>query len=322
MRDAFIRTLTSLAQQDENLYLLSGDLGFKVFDDFRYKCPRQFLNMGVAESLMVSVAAGLALEGKKPFIYSIASFLTMRPYEHIRNDICFHKAGVVLVAAGGGFSYGLNGASHHALTDVTLMRALPEMTVFTPADPHETIWAVKTAYGQEGPSYIRLGRSKEPCVHEGPLNGNGIKQGIVLREGNEVAILVSGFILPNAVVAAEELMAQGYSVRLISFPLIKPLSEELVRDTFEQCVWVFTVEEHSLTGGFSAAVMELAITKGLPLDKLCPITATAKVVTGTTFSEKTIHEAGSHDYLRSKAGLSSEEILQRMQSFMKKEALC
>lgn len=309
MRAAFIQTLSLLAKQDENVLLLTGDLGFKVFDDFRQKYQRQFLNMGVAESNMVSVSAGLALEGKKPFIYSIASFLTMRPYEHIRNDICFHKAKVVMVAAGGGFSYGPNGASHHALTDIALMRALPEMRVFTPADMHETAWAVQMAYEQEGPSYIRLGRGSEPRVHAGTLVGKDIEQGIVLRKGNEIAIIVSGFILPNACQAADELIKQGYSVRLISFPLIKPLSEDLVIDAFEQCSWVFTVEEHSLIGGFFAAVTELAVAKGLRLDKLCSISA----------FDVTIHETGSHEYLRQKAGLNSEGILHRIETMLSKK---
>ena len=127
MRQAFIHTLGALAAHDRNVLLLTGDLGFKVFDEFRAKYPKQFFNAGVAESNMIGFAAGLSLEGKIPFTYSIATFLTMRPFEHIRNDICFHKANVKLVGVGGGFSYGPNGATHHALNDVALMRILPEI---------------------------------------------------------------------------------------------------------------------------------------------------------------------------------------------------
>ncbi len=303
MRTAFIRTLGQLAQQDPGLLLLTGDLGYRLFDDFRAQYPGQYLNMGVAESNMVSVSAGLALEGKRPFVYSIASFLTMRPYEHIRNDICFHKARVVLVAAGGGFSYGANGASHHALTDIALMRVLPEMNVFAPADVHETVWSVKTAYEQAGPSYIRLGRGAEPAVHAGALEGKDIRQGIVLREGDELAILASGFILPQACRVADELAKRGHSVRLISFPLIKPLGTGLVVKAFEECSRVFTVEEHGTAGGFSAAVMELALARGLRADKLCPITAL----------ETAIYETGSHEFLRRRAGLDTNGILSRME---------
>lgn len=306
MRTAFIKMLSSLANNDKAVLLLTGDLGFGIFDDFRKEYPQQFFNMGVAEANMVSVAAGLALEDKKPFIYSIAPFLTMRPYEQIRNDICFHGAKVVLAAAGGGFSYGSNGPSHHALTDIALMRALPEMTVFTPADIHETSWAVKTAYAQQGPSYIRLGRNSEVCVHAKPLNGQDIQRGIVLSEGIDIAILVSGFILSNAMRAKDELIKRGHTVRLISFPLIKPLSEHLVIDAFQQCSVVFTVEEHSFIGGFSSAVTELALAQGLALDKLCPIAA----------PDITIHETGSHEYLRRKAGLDSNGILLRMLKFI------
>ena len=310
MKSAFIETLSELAARDRHLMLLSGDLGFKVFDIFRGKYPGQFLNMGVAESHMISVAAGLALEGKRPVVYSIAPFLIMRPYEQIRNDICFHQASVILVGAGGGFSYGANGASHHALTDVALMRALPEMNVFTPADDYETKWCVETAYSQKNPAYIRLGRNVAPSIHSQVLRGKDIERGVLLNDGDEIGILVSGFILPNAYQAARELMKRGYSVRLISFPLIKPLSEDLVEETFEQCSWVFTVEEHHLIGGFSGAVMEVAMAKRLPLEKLCPIAA----------QETAIYETGSHDYLRRKAGLSSESIVCRIENFIKEKA--
>jgi transketolase len=310
MRSAFIKALTIKAQSDPRVLLLTGDLGFKVFDDFRVKCPNQFLNMGVAESQMVSVAAGLALEGKKPFIYSITSFLTMRPYEQIRNDISFHKAAVCMVGVGGGFSYGPNGSSHHALTDVALMRALPEMNIFTPADAHEAAWAVEAAFEQSTPSYIRLGRAGEPNVHSGPLTD--ASDGIVLRQGNEIAVLVSGFILPNAIQAVDLLSRQGHSVRLISFPSIKPLAHELIAQAFEECSHVFTVEEHSVVGGFGSAVMELACAQQWDARKLCIVAV----------ADSTVHEVGSHDYLRHQAALSTEQILRRMQQFIKGEVLC
>jgi len=302
VRSAFVQTIDKLAAQDSKVLLLTGDLGFKIFDDFRRDHPQQFLNMGIAEANMVSVSAGLALEGKTPFVYSIAAFLTMRAYEHVRNDICFHKAKVILVAAGGGFCYGANGASHHALTDIAIMRALPEMRIFTPADAYEGAWAVRMAYSEDGPSYIRLGRDQEPVVHAGELAGPDVRRGVVLREGKEIAILVSGFILSEACQAADALIKEGHSVRLITFPLIKPLNEGLIAAAFEQCKRVFTVEEHSSVGGFFSAVVELAADRGLDLNKLSCVSS----------QDVSIHETGTHEYLRCKAGLDHKSILRRI----------
>jgi transketolase len=181
------------------------------------------------------------------------------------------------------------------------MRALPEMKVFTPADGNEATWAVLEAYKRKGPAYIRLGRGVETRA----ITCKGrtqIDQGIVWSQGEDIAILASGVVLSQARLAAEMLKKSGYSIRLISFPQVKPLGETLVTRALEQCSWVFTVEEHSLVGGFSAAVFELARAKGLRVDKLYPLSA----------PEITFHETGSHAYLRRRAGLDSQGIVKRI----------
>ena len=301
MRGAFIRTLTVLAKADPRIILATGDLGFKIFDDFRTQCPRQFLNVGVAEASLMGMAAGMALEGKKPFCYSIASFLTMRPFEHIRNDICFHKADVKIVGVGGGFSYGPNGPSHHALNDVALMRALPEMKVLTPGDPYEAAWAIKAAHQCPGPVYVRLGRSGEPAVHGGDVR-LALGKSILMEDGKDIAILASGLMLKTGVEAAGLLKAQGLSVRLVSFPSVKPLDEAMLADTFRNCGHIFTLEEHGIAGGFGAAVAEFAITKDLNLAKMHIIAA----------PDETTHQTGSHEYLREQAGLTAPQVYQAM----------
>lgn len=301
MRAAFIDQLITIAGVQKNVMLLTGDLGYKVFDQFRKNYADRFINVGVAESFLIGAATGLALEGKIPVCYSIAPFLTMRPFEFIRNDICFHHANVKLVAVGGGYSYGPNGASHHALNDVALMSSLPEMTVLTPADTHEARWAIEAAIKIKGPVYIRLGRSGELPVHESPITVK-LGKSIVLSEGKDVAILVSGFILSNALIASEQLVSQGISVRLVSFPSIKPIDEAAIHESFKTCKVVATIEEHGFVGGFGSIVMQKALAKKDDLKKFIPIYA----------PDETLHVTGSQAYLQQIAGLSPEAIVDKI----------
>lgn len=301
MRQVFIHALINLAKKDPRIILASGDLGFKVFDDYRIQCPSQFLNLGVAEASLIGMSAGMALEGRIPFAYSIVPFLTMRPFEQIRNDVCFHKANVKLVGVGGGFSYGPNGPSHHALNDVALMRLLPEMTVLTPGDPHEALWAVETAYQYKGPVYIRLGRAGEGTVHESSICA-GYGKSLLVKDGQDIAILVSGLLLQNAITAAGILQKQGKIVRVVSFPSVKPLDEEMLEDTFKNFRCIFTIEEHSVCGGFGSAVAELALAQKWPVQKLYIIAA----------PDVTMHKVGSHEYLRFQTGLAAEQIVQKV----------
>lgn len=286
-----------MGEKHKDLMLLTGDLGFKVLDQFRDRYPKQFFNIGVAEANMAGVAAGLAMEGKRAFMYSIAPFATMRCYEQIRNDICFHKANVKVVSVGGGFSYGPNGPTHHALTDIAILRAIPEMTVLCPGDPLEAAAATEAAYFHEGPVYLRLGRSNEPTINKSPLDFK-IGRGTIIREGKDVALISTGNILDNADRAAQELGGRGISVRLVSMSTVKPLDKALLKECFEKFPAVFTIEEHSLLGGFGSAVAELAIKERFDVVRLYCIGA----------KDHTFHETGSHEYLRKLAGLSVEEI--------------
>src|SRR5713226_3860325 len=156
MRNAFILALTDLAAQDPRITLVVGDLGFGVVVDFSKRFPKQFINAGVAEQNMTSLAAGLALSGKIVFTYSIGNFPTLRCLEQIRNDVCYHNANVKIVSVGGGFSYGSLGMSHHATEDLAIMRALPGMVVVAPGDPMEAACATRAVAAYDGPCYLRL----------------------------------------------------------------------------------------------------------------------------------------------------------------------
>ena len=298
MRQAFVNTLEDIAAKDPRVLLLSGDLGFKVFDAYRARLPKQFLNTGVAESNMVGMAAGMSMQGKVPFIYSIVPFLVMRPFEQIRNDVCFHRANVKIVGVGGGFSYGPNGTSHHAMNDVALMRALPEMTILTPGDPQEARLAVLAAHAHQGPVYIRLGRGQDDSVHQGTIQFK-LGQAIHMRQGTDVGIIVSGVMLKTAVAVADALKADGLSVHLISMPTVKPVDGQAIEGMMAKCSKVFTLEEHSRIGGMGSAVLEFCHAQGLDTRKLKCLAA----------PDQTIHETGTQEYLRDCAGLSVGKII-------------
>ncbi len=167
MRTAFIETLCELAEQDERIWLLTGDLGFSVLECFAQRFPKRYVNMGVAEQNMTGVAAGLALEGKIVFTYSIDNFPVMRCLEQIRNDVCYHNLNVKVVAVGGGLAYGTAGFMYYAFEDLVVMGAGPNMTVLTPGDPVEVRLATRAVVNWQGPSYPRLGKGGEPVVHNG-----------------------------------------------------------------------------------------------------------------------------------------------------------
>ena len=164
MRDAFVNQLTELARHDSDIMFLTGDLGFGVFDNFAKEFPDQYINVGVAEQNMTGIAAGLGLEGKKVFTYSIANFATLRCLEQIRNDAAYHEVNMTVVSSGGGFTYGALGMSHHATEDIAIMRALPDVNVVAPSTAWEAYHATKALTEKKGVGYLRIekGGIKEP----------------------------------------------------------------------------------------------------------------------------------------------------------------
>ena len=204
MRTAFIKELFELAKQDERIVLIVGDLGFGVVTPFMEQLPKQFLNAGVAEQNMTGMAAGMALSGKIALTYSIANFPTMRCLEQVRNDVCYHNANVKVVSVGGGFTYGAMGATHHALEDLAVMRAMPGLVVVAPGDPVEARAATRAVIAYSGPCYLRLGKAGEPVVHQSPIDFK-LGKAIQMREGRDATLISTGGILQNVVRAAERL---------------------------------------------------------------------------------------------------------------------
>jgi transketolase len=230
------------------VWLINADLGYSVLEPFAERFPERYLNVGVAEQNMVGVAAGLALSGFKPFVYSIANFPTQRCLEQIRVDVCYHDAPVTIVAVGGGFAYGSQGYTHHAIEDLAVMRALPGMRVAAPADPVETAACVREFVSRPGPSYLRLGRGGEPILHTQALASLPVGP-IRMRDGDAIALVSTGAVLAQVLAAADRLAEEGLTVRVLSLPLLKPLDEDGVIAEIRGLRLVATIEEHSLIGG-------------------------------------------------------------------------
>ncbi|HZL41948.1 MAG TPA: transketolase C-terminal domain-containing protein [Verrucomicrobiae bacterium] len=256
MRNAFLDTLFELAQQDSRIVFITGDLGYRVVEKFMEQRPLQFLNAGVAEQNMTSLAAGMALSGKIVFTYSIGNFPTMRCLEQIRNDVCYHEANVKIVTVGGGFAYGPMGVTHHAIEDLAVMRAIPGLTIVAPGDPVEARAATRAITALAGPCYLRLGKAGEPTVHTNPIDFQ-LGKAIRFREGKDLTLICTGGMLQTAAKAAERLAGQGLQTRVLSMHTLKPLDEAAVLAAARETACIATLEEHSINGGLGSAVAEV-----------------------------------------------------------------
>jgi transketolase len=256
VRNTFISALCDLAEHDDRIWLLCGDLGYSVLEKFAERFPDRYVNVGVAEQNMVGIAAGLALSGRVVYTYSIANFPVMRCLEQVRNDVCYHNLNVKVVAVGCGLPYGTHGYTHHAVEDVAVMRALPNMTIVAPGDPAETRWAARALVDHDGPCYLRLGKGGEPQVHARPVEAK-LGQALVLRDGEGIALIAAGNILGETLKAADVLEEHGVRPCVVSMPTISPLDVETVEALAERSRTIMTVEEHSITGGLGSAVAEV-----------------------------------------------------------------
>jgi len=298
MRQAFLETLTELLQGDDSVMLLTSDTGFHVFDQFQRQFPNNYLNVGIAEAAMIGLAAGLAMSGRKVFVYAIAPFVTLRCLEQIRIDLCYQRLPVTIVGVGAGLTYGPAGPTHHTIEDIAVMNALPHMTVLCPGDPLETAAAVRACPGLTGPCYLRLGKSGEPVVHQTPLEF-AIGRGIPLRPGRELAILATGNMLAASSEVCRLLERQGISAELVSLPTVKPLDRGLIIGLADRFPTLVTIEEHSLIGGLGAVVAACLADEGLPLRLL-------RFGIPDCFADC----AGSQEFLRGRYGLLPEQIAQ------------
>lgn len=305
MRNAFADELVHLADSDERIVLLIGDIGNHMFDDFQKKYPDRFLNCGIAEANMISMAAGLAICGMRPFVYTFTAFDTARCFEQIRVDLCVQHLPVVIIGLGGGLTYSPLGPTHYMCEDIAIMRSLPNMIVICPGDAIEVRCSIRCALQQDSPVYIRIGKKNEPVVH-----GNNpefqIGKAHICKNGDNVCIITTGTILPIILKAAELLENKGVSARVAQFHTIKPLDTKELNTIFSEFDHVVTIEEHSLIGGLGSAVSEWYVDQSDHKAKILRVGV----------RDEYIYTAIHQDEARAYYGLSSEKITESIEKFL------
>lgn len=307
MRNTFVKTLVDIAEKDDNICLITGDLGFGVLNPFIEKFPNRFINAGIAEQNMTGVAAGMAKEGKTVVTYSIGNFPTVRCLEQIRNDCAYHNANVKIVCVGGGFAYGSHGMSHHATEDIAVMRALPEVVVFAPGDLVEAEEVTKAMMDYKGTCYLRLGRGGEKRIHN-KIENFEIGKAIKISEGTDIAIFSSGAILDEAVKVRKIIEKEGLKVAEYSFPTVKPIDSKTIIEQANKCKLIVTIEEHNIIGGLGGAIAEV----------MAENTRNSKLLRIGLNDEYT-SVVGTQTYLREQYGISADKIAGRILKKLEEE---
>lgn len=291
MRSTFINCLIEQARVDGRIFVITPDLGFSVLEGYAQEFPDRFLNVGIAEQNAVGVAAGLALSGKIVYVYSIIPFVTMRCFEQVRVDVAYMNTNVRLVGVGAGLSYGPAGATHHAIEDIAIMRALPNMTVCCPGDPIEVRELTSCSFLHNGPIYLRLGKNGEPKIHNEHVHFK-LGQSITITEGKDMAVIVTSNMLEYAYTFVQQQLSQGQTIRLISMPTIKPLDKSAILQAINDKLPIVTLEEHNIVGGLGSAVAEVVAESGQAVS-FCRIGV----------KDEYSHYVGGQTFLRKKMGL-------------------
>jgi transketolase len=261
MRDAFVAALVAEAERNPSIVLLTGDLGFMALEPFSERFPDRFFNCGVAEQNMVGLATGLAESGLRPFAYSIATFASMRPYEFLRNGGLLHELPVCVVGIGGGVDYGLNGASHHAIEDVALMRTHPELNVFVPADSAQASAAVAAAARLPGPAYLRL-EKRHQTIPELAVADPG-SRAVAVGSGRDVAFVTMGGVVGEALAASALLADQGVEATVVAVSGFNPSPVQDLAEVLAEVPVAITVEAHMINGALGSFVCETVAETGL-----------------------------------------------------------
>lgn len=254
MREAFSSALVRLALADPKVLLLTGDHGYALFDEFRKQCPQQYINAGIAEQNMVGMAAGLARAGFRPFVYGLAAFVPVRTVEQIKLDIAHDDLPVVLLGDGAGLVYSHLGTSHQSTEDIACTRSIPGLTVLSPSDRFEMTACMDYAYADNGPVYLRMGKSDRGDVHAGPVGALGAGRLLKVRDGraDQPGLIATGSMTRTALD-----IAQTLDLAMWSAPVLKPLLPDDVCAAARACRGLVTLEEHSVLGGLGAAVVEI-----------------------------------------------------------------
>lgn len=257
MRNQVIKEIHSYAKKNNNLIFLTGDLGYNVINEFKNEFPKNVFNVGISEQNMTLMSTGLALTGKKVVTYSIGNFNTLRVLEHIRNGICYHNVDVKIISLAAGFAYGQLGFTHHATEDIGIMNSLPNLTIFSPADPNEAKECINKALELNSPCYIRLGRGGEKILYN-KINKD-ISKALKIMGGKNLAILTTGTILEEALLAHERLFNEGIAVSVYSFPTLKPIDKKSIKLIAKKYKHIISIEENNLISGFGSIISSVIV---------------------------------------------------------------
>lgn len=303
MRATFSNTLVRLAKADPNVLLLTGDHGYALFDEFRRECPTQYINAGIAEQNMVGMAAGLARAGFRPFVYGLSAFIPVRVVEQIKLDIAHDKLPVVLIGDGAGFVYSHLGSSHQSTEDIACTRAIPDLSVYSPADRFEVAACMELAYHSKAPVYLRMGKSDRGDVHPTDLR---VTLGDLLlarpRQKGDISFIATGSLVRMAVDIAGEFYT---NTAVWSAPFIKPINIQQVKTICEQSRAVVVLEEHSVLGGLGSVITEIA----------CDFAPVRILRVGV--KDRFSHYCGTYEYLLTEHGLDRPAIERQLHDFLR-----
>ncbi|MDY6827388.1 MAG: transketolase family protein [Bacillota bacterium] len=261
-REVYGKKLAEIGKDNDRIVVLTADLmRSNKTGDFRKAHPERFFNTGIAEQNMMGIAAGLALEGKMPFVSTMATFASMRACEQVRTDICYSNLPVRIVATHGGLTTGA-GPTHYGQEDMAITRAMPNMTVIAPGDPNQIGKVVEASINWEGPMYIRIGRGGEPVIYKEEYKYE-IGRSIMIKDGRDVTLIATGCIVYHAIAAAEMLSKDGIQARVIDMHTVKPIDREAIIRAARETGAIVTGEDHTVIGGLGTAVAEVLAEEGL-----------------------------------------------------------
>jgi transketolase len=303
MRNRFADVFYELGKADPRLCVIVADISpAGSIAKFRQEFPRRFVNTGVSEQIMIGMAAGMAQRGLRPFAYTIAAFTLYRPFEMVRDDLCYQNLPVTVVGIGGGVNYSTLGATHHAQEDVSIATSVPNLTVLAPCDPSEVDAATRWCATQErGPVYLRLGKAGEPDFSKAAPDPWAFGKLRRLREGRDVCILSYGPIMKRAFALAERFQAAGKSAAIVSAHTLKPLDRETLTEILRSYAHVVVIEECAPNGSLAMRTKELA----------WDAKATCRLDT-FTLKDAFIHCYGSHDDILDAHGLGVADVAGRL----------
>ncbi len=305
MRFVFVNELVKYAKKNKNVYLITSDLGYRAFEKFAQIFPDRFLNVGVSENNMIGIAAGMASNGKKVFVYSILPFVVFRSLEQVRNNILHNNLDVNIIGAGGGFSYNVQGISHNTSEDISVLRSLPNLSIYNPGNRLEAEFIIKSMFKDKRPSFARLGKAPDINFYKNKKKISRITD-FILTKGSDLTIFSTGNILENVFEAVNKLQDEGFKIKLISLPILKPINEKFILKNINSNK-VLTIEENINIGGLGSIISNI----------LFKYKINKKIYFKSLSLEDIIHnKIGTQEYLRKVNKLDCKNIIKSIKKII------